>query len=171
MEETSNWLEDNFTFVIVTSEKGLQGILCMNELSFLVTCMVLMMCLTMVCMIYLSMFWMYNPSTFDLVIYVVCTNCSSLVWKTIHQCPSSWCHRICGYNDRDWYTWSEWPWSEIVPEISEWLKWPWAGIILVTPITIQPSKTFIYNLDYEKPLCLSWCAVTILVKYQGAIEL
>ena len=51
MEDTSNFSEDDFTFVLVTSEKGPQGILCMNELSVLVTCTILMSCLPVVCTI------------------------------------------------------------------------------------------------------------------------
>ena len=61
-------------FILVASEKVLQGILCMNELSLLVTCTVLMSCLPKVCTICSSMIWMYNPSTFVFVTYVVCMN-------------------------------------------------------------------------------------------------
>ena len=66
-------------FVIVMPEKGLRGLPSLNELFVIFTCMVLMICPTMVCEIYLSMVWMYYPSTFVLMMYVVCTDFPLLV--------------------------------------------------------------------------------------------
>ena len=48
--------------------------------------------------------------------------------KTARQCLPQWCQRIRGQNAREWYTYSEWTWAGIGPELSECPKWPWTGI-------------------------------------------
>ena len=74
----------------MASEKGLQGLPGINELSFIIACAVSITCATMVCTTCTSMVRMYYPSTFVLVTYVVCTNVYftglKRLFVSIHPC-------------------------------------------------------------------------------------